>query len=81
MPLTSYNSFFGWVHSFKINQDNQIFSPRPDMERPFPVIVENPTYGQVISNWNTADTGLVVTSALSSLVIAKRMNRSYTIDV
>lgn len=80
MPLTSYNSIFGWIHTFKINQDNQIFSPSPETERPFPIIVEEPTWGQVISNWNTADTGLVSTFFLGGLIFAKTINRSHSYD-
>lgn len=58
--MTSHNSFFGWVHGFKINQNNLILGAYAEAKRPFPALIPNPTIQQCIKNWNTADTGLVL---------------------
>jgi hypothetical protein len=71
MSLTAHNQFFGWVHSFTINRNNAIFKPNASVERPFPIIVDNPNVGQVLSNWNTADTGMVVSSFVFGLFASK----------
>lgn len=71
MSLTAHNQFFGWVHSFTINRNNAIFRPNSSVERPFPIIVDNPTIGQTISNWNSADTGMLFSAFVIGLISSK----------
>jgi hypothetical protein len=73
MSLTGHNQFFGWVHSFKINRNNLLFRATVATERPFPIIVESPTIGQVLDNWNYADTGLIISSFGFGLLLGKIM--------
>ena len=71
MSLTAHNQFFGWIHSFKISRNNQYFNPTASTERPFPVVVEDPTILQVLHNWNYADTCLVASSFIFGLFASK----------
>lgn len=71
MSLTAHNHFFGWVHSFKISRNNQFFKPTSATERPFPIIVDDPSVTQVLNNWNYADTGLVISSFVVGLFASK----------
>lgn len=71
MSLTAHNQFFGWIHSFKISRNNQYFKPSASTERPFPIIVDNPTIVQVLNNWNYSDTGLVASAFVVGLFAAK----------
>ncbi len=71
MSLTAHNQFFGWVHSFKFNRNNSYFRADASTERPFPIIVEEPTLLQVMNNWNSADTGLVLSSFVAGLFFSK----------
>lgn len=71
MSLTAHNQFFGWIHSFKISRNNQYFKPNASTERPFPVIVEDPSMEQVFKNWNYADTGLLISSFVIGLFASK----------
>lgn len=71
MSVTAHNNFFGWIHSFKISRNNQIFKPNSSTERPFPIIVDDPSITQVIDNWNYADTGLVISSFVVGLFASK----------
>jgi hypothetical protein len=71
MSLTAHNQFFGWVHSFKISRNNEYFKPTSSTERPFPIIVDDPSIIQVLNNWNYADTGLVVSSFIFGLFASK----------
>lgn len=73
MGWTSHDQFFGWVHSFRINRNNFFFGGRfGTNEAPYPVIVHQPSFTQVIDNWNSSDTGLVVSFFLGGLLLAKR---------
>ena len=73
MSWTSHDQFFGWVHSFRINRNNYLFGGRfGTNERPYPAIVNRPSFPQVVNNWNSADTGLVLTFFLAGLLIARR---------
>jgi hypothetical protein len=71
MSLTAHNQFFGWVHSLTINRNNGIFRPDASVERPFPVIVNNPSIGQVFANWNSADTGMLSSFFVFGLFASK----------
>lgn len=71
MSLTAHNQFFGWVHSFKLSRNNSYFSPDVSVEKPFPVVVEEPTIAQVMNNWNYADTGLVSSAFVVGLFASK----------
>jgi NADH-ubiquinone oxidoreductase complex I, 21 kDa subunit len=74
MSWTSHDQFFGWTHSFKLNRNNYLFGGRTGInDKPYPVIVNTPTFPQVVNNWNRADTGLVFTFFLAGLLIAKRV--------
>lgn len=73
MSWTSHDNVFGWVHSFKLNRNNYILGGKTGInDKPYPVIVNRPTFPQVVNNWNRADTGLVITFFLAGLLIAKR---------
>jgi hypothetical protein len=73
MSWTSHDSLMGWVHSFKLNRNNYILGGKTGInDKPYPVIVNKPTFPQVLNNWNRADTGLVLTFFLAGLLVAKR---------
>ncbi len=74
MSLTAHNQFFGWVHSFKISRNNSYFKPNSSTERPFPVIVDEPSVKQVIHNWNYSDTGLLASSFIIGLYASKLLS-------
>lgn len=74
MSWTSHDQFFGWIHSFKLNRNNYILGGKSGLnDKPYPVIVNDPSITQVTSNWNRADTGLVISSFLVGLFVARRM--------
>lgn len=73
MSWTSHDQFFGWIHSFKLNRNNYLFGGRfGTNERPYPTIINKPSFPQVVSNWNSADTGLVFTFFFAGLLLARR---------
>ena len=73
MAWTSHDQFFGWVHSFKLNRNNYALGGRfGTNDRPYPVILNQPTYLQVLSNWNYADTGLLVAFFTAGLLLSRR---------
>ena len=64
MSWTSHDQFFGFVHSFQLNRNNYIFGGRLGTNfTPYHPIINRPTFPQVVSNWNAADTGLVSPSS------------------
>ena len=73
MSLTAHNRFFGWVDGLKFNQNTSMFNPSPSTPRPFPAIIENPTYKHVYSNWNRADTGAVLSFLTLGLLMSSRI--------
>lgn len=74
MSWTSHDQLFGWIHAFKLNRNNYFFGGKSGInERPYPIIANNPTFDQVIKNWNRADTGLVLTFFFAGLFVAKRI--------
>ena len=75
MSWTSHDKFFGWVHSFKINKNNVYLNPDPSTRPPFPAIVPDPSYQQVLKNWNRADTGILITMAVFGLLYSSRAIR------
>ena len=73
MSWTSYDQPLGWIHGFRINRNNLFFGGRfGTNERPYPIIVNKPSFPQVVNNWNTADTGLVIAFFLGGLLYARR---------
>lgn len=73
MSWTSHDNLFGWVHSFKLNRNNYILGGKTGLnDKPYPVILNTPSFPQVLNNWNRADTGLVLTSFILGLFIARR---------
>lgn len=73
MSWTSHDQFFGFIHSFKLNRNNFLLGGKNgNNAKPFPTIVNRPTFLQVWNNWNKADTGLVITFFLAGLLIARR---------
>ena len=73
MSWTSYDQLFGWVHSVKLNRNNYVFGGRfGTNERPYPIIVNKPSFPQVVSNWNSADTGMVIAFFIAGIFIARR---------
>lgn len=76
--MTSHNSFFGWVHFFKINNNNLISSSAGDvglLETPYPQIIVNPTLVQILNNWNRADTGLALTTLIAGTLMGYPSNK------
>lgn len=71
MSLTAHNQFFGWVHSIKINRHHAFFKSDASVERPFPIVVDDPTFLQVFNNWNYADTGIAATSFVVGIFLSK----------
>jgi len=76
MSWTSHDRFFGYLNSFRINRNNHFFGGNKDInDRPYPVIINRPTYQQVVNNWNFADTGAVLTFFFIGLFVSKRFVR------
>ena len=74
MSWTSHDRLFGWIHSFRFNRNNYAFGGRLGInERPYPAIINKPSLPQVVNNWNTSDTGLVLTFFIAGIFIARRM--------
>lgn len=74
MAWTSHDSIFGWIHSFRFNRNNYMFGGRfGTNERPYPVIINQPSFSQVINNWNAADTALVVAFFFAGFFVARRI--------
>ncbi len=73
--MTSHNNLLGWVHGLKINSNNP-FLGRVEAATPYYPILRNPSIGQVISNWNTADTGaLFITAAIVHAIYVWRKKK------
>ncbi len=73
MGWTSHDQFFGWVHGFRINRNNYFFGGRNGTnDRPYPVIINKPSFVQTVSNWNLADTGLLLSFFVAGLFLARR---------
>jgi hypothetical protein len=73
MSWTSHDQFFGFVHSFQLNRNNYIFGGRLGTNfTPYHPIINRPTFPQVVSNWNAADTGLVLSFFFAGLLFARR---------
>lgn len=74
MAWTSHDQFFGFIHGFKINRNNMFFGGKSGInDTPYPAIVNQPSFIQVVNNWNTSDTGLVLTFFVLGLAISRRM--------
>lgn len=71
MGWTEHDRLFGWVHSIRVNKNNLILRPIYHTEAPYPYILIAPTIGQVVSNWNIADTGLAFTIAIVGLLLSR----------
>lgn len=73
MSWTSHDNLFGWVHGFKFNRNNYFLGGKTGLnDKPYPVIVNSPSFIQVVNNWNRADTGLVLTFFVAGLFFARR---------
>jgi hypothetical protein len=46
-------------------------APDVNLERPFPIIIDEPNVGQVLSNWNRADTGFFISIFVMGLFGSK----------
>lgn len=69
--MTSHNSFFGWVHCLSwgngfMGNSAQIYNT------PYPPIIANPNINQVVQNWNLADTGMVLSTVVFSMLLTVR---------
>ena len=74
MSWTSHDQFFGWLHCFKLNRNNYVLGGKNGInERPYPIILNNPSFQEVLYNWNFADTGLLLTFVAAGLFIARRI--------
>lgn len=80
MSLTAHNQFFGWVHSFKLSRHNVYFNSDESVERPFPVIINEPTFQHVINNWNSADTGIAATTFILGIFASKKFSSTSHFD-
>lgn len=73
MSWTSHDQLFGWVHGLRLNRNNYFFGGKDGInERPYPVIIAEPSVTQVLSNWNRSDSGLVLSSFFLGLFVARR---------
>jgi hypothetical protein len=66
VPATGYgstfahDSIFGWMNLFK--RYDQRFIWKQGERPPYPIIIDQPSFGQVIGNFNKADFGAVLAS-------------------
>jgi len=73
MSWTSHDHFFGFIHSLKLNRNNFFLGGKQGVnDRPYPAIINKPTFPQVFDNWNIADTGLLATFFFVGLLLARR---------
>lgn len=73
MAWTSHDQFFGFIHGFKFNRNNFFFGGRSGVnDTPYPTIVNRPSFVQVVNNWNTSDTGLVITFFVLGIALGRR---------
>ena len=73
MSWTSHDRFFGFIHGFRINRNNYLFGGNKDInDKPYPTIINRPTFQQVINNWNFSDTGVVLTFFILGIFLSKR---------
>ena len=63
MPSFDPDWYFGGLNYLKIRDFKPILEKgeRP----PYPMIIHNPTLGEVTHNWNKADTGIFIAFAIS----------------
>jgi type IV secretory pathway TrbD component len=73
--MTSHNSLFGWIHSFKINHNNLLLGSSANRMNPYPALIPNPTVKQCFQNWNAADTGVFLFTLAASSILLARMAR------
>jgi hypothetical protein len=77
MPLTSHDGVFGWIHGFKINQNNIIFGTPQIARTPYPPIIRNPSIKQTFQAWNFADTSMMGTVIFVTSLTAGSLIRAF----
>jgi hypothetical protein len=73
--MTSHDSFFGFIHGFKINRNNLIFGSSTEEYNPYPTIISQPTFQQCVKNWNIADTGVFLTTVVLGTLVSWKVCR------
>lgn len=76
--MTSHNGIFGWIHGFRLNENNAIMLSSRYSDTPFPTIIAAPTIKQAFQNWNTADTGIAIMLPLFANVFIYRAVKATT---
>lgn len=76
--MTSHNQFFGWIHGFRINKNNEMYNNQEVVPSPYRPIIANPSLQQCLQSWNQADTGLLLSFVLGSTLLAARLQRRST---
>ena len=75
--MTEPNQFFGWIHSFKIDEFSPIFA---NGSLPPPIrtsVVSNPGFKQTLYNWNLADTGLMFFTIAGTVGLTVRYQKKF----
>lgn len=67
--LTSHNNIFGWVNGFTITDNTVITGKARFSDNPYPAIIPNASLTQCLRNWNMADTGMLIFSALGGMLL------------
>lgn len=70
--MTSHNSPFGFIHSLRLNSNNVVLGGTAISDTPYPPIVYNPNFKQVMNNWNIADTNLSLLAMTVSTFLSYR---------
>lgn len=72
--MTAHNSVFGWIHGFRINENNALFPSSQTAPTPYPPLIADPTVEQLWQNWNTADTGAFIFTSLAFTALSYRIS-------
>jgi hypothetical protein len=76
--MTSHNSFFGWIHGFKFNQNNIVSASANYVPSPYHPVIEDPSMNQIFQNWNLADTGVTIATVVFTALFSIRAIRKDT---
>lgn len=71
MLSTEHNKFFGWINTFKFTENSMFFGEQ-GKRPPYPPIIPDPIFKQVLFNWNLADTGLFCAGTIVAALLARR---------
>lgn len=71
--MAAHDGPFGWIHSLKLNSNNVVLGSSATSDAPYPPIIVNPSFKQVMKNWNKADTSLFLIAMASSTLLCHRV--------